>query len=77
MEEKSLGGSKHPLLIVDEASGCLKGFCLHSKSESEECIKKYIKMIQTQFNKKVKFVRHDGAREFATNLLRVTGTIRT
>uniref|UniRef100_A0AAV1TQC8 Integrase catalytic domain-containing protein n=1 Tax=Peronospora matthiolae TaxID=2874970 RepID=A0AAV1TQC8_9STRA len=26
-------------------------------------------MIQTQFNKKVKFVRHDGAREFATNSL--------
>uniref|UniRef100_A0AAV1TVC7 CCHC-type domain-containing protein n=1 Tax=Peronospora matthiolae TaxID=2874970 RepID=A0AAV1TVC7_9STRA len=77
MEEKSLGGSKYLLLIVDEASGCMKGFCLHSKSESEECIKKYITMIQTQFNKKVKFVRHDGAREFATNLLRVTGTIRT
>uniref|UniRef100_A0AAV1UIL2 Integrase catalytic domain-containing protein n=1 Tax=Peronospora matthiolae TaxID=2874970 RepID=A0AAV1UIL2_9STRA len=26
-------------------------------------------MIQTQFNKKVKFVRHDGAREFATSSL--------
>uniref|UniRef100_A0AAV1V884 GAG-pre-integrase domain-containing protein n=1 Tax=Peronospora matthiolae TaxID=2874970 RepID=A0AAV1V884_9STRA len=38
MEEKSLGGSKYLLLIVDEASGCMKGFCLHSKSESEECI---------------------------------------
>uniref|UniRef100_A0AAV1VJV4 Polyprotein n=1 Tax=Peronospora matthiolae TaxID=2874970 RepID=A0AAV1VJV4_9STRA len=69
MEEKYLGGSKYLLLIVDEASGCMKGFCLHSKSESEECIKKYITMIQTQFNKKVKFVRHDGAREFATNSL--------
>uniref|UniRef100_A0AAV1VJI6 Integrase catalytic domain-containing protein n=1 Tax=Peronospora matthiolae TaxID=2874970 RepID=A0AAV1VJI6_9STRA len=69
MEEKSLGGSKYLLLIVDEASGCMKGFCLHYKSENEECIKKYITMIQTQFNKKVKFVRHDGAREFATNSL--------
>uniref|UniRef100_A0AAV1TGV6 Integrase catalytic domain-containing protein n=1 Tax=Peronospora matthiolae TaxID=2874970 RepID=A0AAV1TGV6_9STRA len=69
MEKKSLGGSKYLLLILDEASGCMKGFCLHSKSESEECIKKYITMIQTQFNKKVKFVRHDGAREFATNSL--------
>ena len=54
MEEKYLGGSKYLLLIVDEASGCMKGFCLHAKSESEECIKKYIKMVQTQFNKKVK-----------------------
>ena len=69
MEEKSLGGSKYLLLIVDEASGCMKGFCLNSKSESEDCVKKYITMIQAQFGKKVKFVRHDGAREFATNSL--------
>ncbi|KAG2760749.1 hypothetical protein Pcac1_g27384 [Phytophthora cactorum] len=26
--------------------------------------------VQTQFGKKVKFVRHDGAREFATNSLK-------
>ena len=57
------------LLIVDEASGCMKGFCLHAKAESEDCIKKYIKIVQAQFGKKVKFVRHDGAREFATNSL--------
>uniref|UniRef100_A0AAV1U7M8 Integrase catalytic domain-containing protein n=1 Tax=Peronospora matthiolae TaxID=2874970 RepID=A0AAV1U7M8_9STRA len=28
-------------------------------------------MVQTQFCKKVKFVRHDGAREFATNSLQL------
>uniref|UniRef100_A0AAV1TSR5 Integrase catalytic domain-containing protein n=1 Tax=Peronospora matthiolae TaxID=2874970 RepID=A0AAV1TSR5_9STRA len=28
-------------------------------------------MVQTQFSKKVKFVRHDGAREFATNSLQL------
>uniref|UniRef100_H3HAA1 CCHC-type domain-containing protein n=1 Tax=Phytophthora ramorum TaxID=164328 RepID=H3HAA1_PHYRM len=39
MEEESLGGSKYLLLIVDEASGCMKGFCLRAKSESEDCIK--------------------------------------
>ncbi|KAG2870557.1 hypothetical protein PC117_g28473 [Phytophthora cactorum] len=39
MEENSLGGSKYLLLIVDEASGCMKGFCLPAKSESEDCIK--------------------------------------
>ncbi|KAG3043003.1 hypothetical protein PC122_g25221 [Phytophthora cactorum] len=39
MEENSLGGSKYLLLIVDEASGCMKGFCLRAKSESEDCIK--------------------------------------
>ncbi|KAG4036743.1 hypothetical protein PC123_g27690 [Phytophthora cactorum] len=71
MEENSLGGSKYLLLIVNEASGCMKGFCLRAKSESEDCIKTYIMKVQTQFGKKVKFVRHDGAREFATNSLKV------
>ncbi|KAG2959322.1 hypothetical protein PC119_g26745 [Phytophthora cactorum] len=70
MEENSLGDSKYLLLIMDEASGCMKGFCLRAKSESEDCIKTYIMKVQTQFGKKVKFVRHDGAREFATNSLK-------
>ena len=47
----------------------MKGFCLSAKSESEGFIKSYIVKIQTQFDKKVKFVCHDGAREFATNSL--------
>ena len=67
--KKIFGGSKNLLLIVDEASGCMKGLCLHAKSKCEECTKKYITMVQTQFNKKVKLVRHDGSREFATNSL--------
>uniref|UniRef100_H3H8R5 Integrase catalytic domain-containing protein n=1 Tax=Phytophthora ramorum TaxID=164328 RepID=H3H8R5_PHYRM len=54
MEEESLGGSKYLLLIVDEASGCMKGFCLRAKSESEDCIKTYVTKVQTQFGKKVK-----------------------
>uniref|UniRef100_A0AAV1TJ16 Integrase catalytic domain-containing protein n=1 Tax=Peronospora matthiolae TaxID=2874970 RepID=A0AAV1TJ16_9STRA len=69
MEMKSLGGSKFLLLIVDEASGCMKGFCLRVKSESENYITRYIKMVKAQLGKKVKLVRHDGAREFATNSL--------
>ena len=71
MEVNSLGGSKYLLLIVDEASGCMKGFCMRVKSESEDYIKRYILQVQTQFGKKVKFVRHDGAREFETNSIQV------
>ena len=56
MEVDSLGGSKYLMLIVDEASECMKGFCLYSKSESEDRVKNYIPMIQTHFIKKVKFV---------------------
>ncbi|CAI5708930.1 unnamed protein product [Hyaloperonospora brassicae] len=61
MEEVSIGGRRYLLLIVDEASGCMKGFCLRAKSEIEDCVKSYILKIETQFGKKVKFVRHDGA----------------
>uniref|UniRef100_A0AAV1V6D1 Integrase catalytic domain-containing protein n=1 Tax=Peronospora matthiolae TaxID=2874970 RepID=A0AAV1V6D1_9STRA len=48
----------------------MKGFSLRAKSDSKECIKKYIMALQTQFNYKVKFVRHDGALEFAANSLK-------
>uniref|UniRef100_A0AAV1VB90 Integrase catalytic domain-containing protein n=1 Tax=Peronospora matthiolae TaxID=2874970 RepID=A0AAV1VB90_9STRA len=48
----------------------MKVFCLRSKSESEDCTKNYILKIQTQFGKKIKFVRHDGAHEFATNSIK-------
>uniref|UniRef100_A0AAV1VII0 Integrase catalytic domain-containing protein n=1 Tax=Peronospora matthiolae TaxID=2874970 RepID=A0AAV1VII0_9STRA len=70
MENESLGGSRYLALIVDEASGCMKGF-LRVKSESEDYIRKYITMVKTQLSKKVKFVLHDGSREFATNSLRL------
>ena len=40
--DNSPSGSKYLLLIVDEASGCIKGFYLVDKSESETCIKKYV-----------------------------------
>uniref|UniRef100_A0AAV1UZQ9 Uncharacterized protein n=1 Tax=Peronospora matthiolae TaxID=2874970 RepID=A0AAV1UZQ9_9STRA len=58
MEVDSLGGSKYLLLTVDEGSGCMKSFSLRANSDSEECIKKYIMAVQTQFDYKVKFVRH-------------------
>ena len=56
MEVDSLGGSKYLLLIVDEGSGCVKGFSLRAKSDSETCIKKYIVAIQIQFDCTVEFV---------------------
>nr|CCA22667.1 hypothetical protein ALNC14_088100 [Albugo laibachii Nc14] len=70
MEENSIGGSRYLLLVVDEARGCMKEFCLRSKSESEGCLKNYIVKLQTQFGKKIKLVYHDGARKFATNTLK-------
>ncbi|KAF1314476.1 Copia protein, partial [Globisporangium splendens] len=70
MEVESIGGSKYLLLIVDEASGSMKGFCLPNKSDSEDMLKKFIVQVGNQFNKSVKFVRHDGAKEFTTNSIK-------
>ena len=56
MKVDSLGWSKYLLLIVDEGSGCMKGFSLGAKSDSATCIKKYILAVQTQFDCTVKFV---------------------
>ena len=48
----------------------MKGFNLRVKPDSKKRIKKYIMAVQTQFNKRVKLIRHDGAREFATSSLK-------
>uniref|UniRef100_A0AAV1TG24 Integrase catalytic domain-containing protein n=1 Tax=Peronospora matthiolae TaxID=2874970 RepID=A0AAV1TG24_9STRA len=69
-EQVSIGGSRYLLLVVDEASGCLKSFCLPSKSESEDCITNHIIKIQTQVGKKIELVQHDGAHEYATNSIK-------
>ncbi|OWZ10008.1 Copia protein [Phytophthora megakarya] len=70
MEEESLGGSRYLLLITDKASDCMSGFCLRTKSESEGCLRKFITKVKKQFDTKVKFVRHDGAKEFVTKSLK-------
>ena len=70
IEVESIDGSKYLLLIVDEASGLMKGFCLPHKSDSEAALKKFIVQVGNQYSKRVKFVRHDGAKEFATNSIK-------
>ncbi|KAE8886920.1 hypothetical protein PF003_g28909 [Phytophthora fragariae] len=69
MEKQSLSGSRYLLLITDEATGCMSGFCLRARSESEGCLRRFITKVEKQFDARVKFVRHDGAKEFATNSL--------
>ena len=70
MEVDSIGGSKYLLLIVDEGSGLMHGFCMSHKSDSESNIKKFIVQVGNQFDARVKFVRHDSAKEFATNSIK-------
>lgn len=70
MEAESINSSKYLLLTVDEASGSMKGFCLANKPDSEAVLKKFIIQVANQFNKRMKFVQHDGAKEFATNSIK-------
>ena len=55
---------------MDDSSGLLKGYCLRAKSESGHVVMNYIKQAANQFDKYVKSVRNDGAKAFATNLLK-------
>lgn len=70
MKQESLEGSMSLPLIVVEASRCMKGYCLQAKSKIKGHIRTYVLKIQTLFAKKVKFVRHDVAREFATSSIK-------
>lgn len=58
------------LSVVDEASCCMKSFCLRTRSDTKYTITNYIVKTHAQFVKKVKFGRHDGARRFVTNSLK-------
>ncbi|KAG2785522.1 hypothetical protein Pcac1_g5152 [Phytophthora cactorum] len=68
MEENSLWRQQVPAADRGRSQRMHEGSVCCAKSESEDCIKTYIMKVQTQFGKKVKFVRHDGAREFAYQL---------
>ena len=70
MEVDSIGGSKYLHLIVDDGSGSMQGFCLTHKSDSKAMLKKLIVQVGNQFGARVKFVRHDDAKEFATNSIK-------
>jgi len=69
-EMPSLGGNRHLLILVDDVSTIAKGYCLHNKSESGKRVMEYVNEVENHFNAKVLCVRHDGAKEFATNILK-------
>ena len=66
--------TEHSLLVDQPHLGNALAAGFHPGSivsKTTNLIKNYIIKIQTQFGKTVKFVRHDGAREFATNSLKM------
>jgi hypothetical protein len=55
----SFGGNKYGLVIIDDYSYFTWVLFLHDKSETQEVLKKFLKMAQNEFDAKVKKIRTD------------------
>jgi transposase InsO family protein len=60
----SIGGNKYGLVIVNDYSSFTWVFFLQDKSETQEVLKKFLKMAQNEFDAKVKDIRSDNGTEF-------------
>jgi hypothetical protein len=55
----SFCGNKYGLVIIDDYSYFTWVLFLHDKSETQEVLKKFLKMAQNEFDAKVKKIRTD------------------
>ena len=62
-------GFKYFLTLVDDFSRAVWVYLLKSKTEVGDYITNFIKLIFTQFNKKIKIIRTDNGTEFVNNQL--------
>jgi transposase InsO family protein len=60
----SIGGNKYGLVIVDDFSHFTWVFFLQDKSEAKGIVKKFIRLVQNEFELKVKNIRSDNGSEF-------------
>jgi transposase InsO family protein len=60
----SIGGNKYGLVIIDDYSYFTCMFFLQDKSETQEVLKKFLRMTQNEFDDKVKKIRSDNDTEF-------------
>jgi transposase InsO family protein len=60
----SIGGNKYGLIIVDDYSRFIWVFFSHSKSETQEVLKKFLRRAQNEFDTKVKKIRSDNGTKF-------------
>jgi hypothetical protein len=60
----SIGENKYCLIIVDNYSHFTWMFFLQDKSETQEVLKKFLRMAQNKFDAKVKKIRSDNGTEF-------------
>jgi transposase InsO family protein len=60
----SICGKKYGLVIIDDYSHFTWVFFLQDKSETQDVLKKFLKMAQNEFDAKVKKIRSDNGAEF-------------
>jgi IS30 family transposase len=60
----SIDDNKYGLIIVDNYSHFTWVFFLQDKSETQEVLKKFLRMTQNEFDAKVKKIRSDNGTEF-------------
>jgi transposase InsO family protein len=60
----SIGGSKYGLVIVDDFPRFTWVFFLQDKSETQGTLKRFLRIVQNEFELKVKKIRSDNRSEF-------------
>jgi transposase InsO family protein len=60
----SIGGNKYGIVIVDDYSRFTWVLFLQDKSETQEVLKKFLRMAQNEFDAKIKKIRSDNGTEF-------------
>jgi transposase InsO family protein len=60
----SIGGNKYGLVIVDDYSRFTWVLFLQDKSQTQEVLKKFLRMTQNKFDAKVKKIRSDNGTKF-------------
>lgn len=58
------GGEKYFLTFIDDYSKCTRIFCIKNKSETLNCFKEFINLVENKFNKRIKKLRCDNGREY-------------
>jgi transposase InsO family protein len=60
----SIGGSKYYLVIVDDYSRFTWVFFLQEKSQTQETLKRFLRLAQNKFGLRIKKIRNDNGTEF-------------
>ena len=58
------GGEKYFLTFVDDYSKCTRIFCIKNKSETANCLKEFVNLVENEFNKKVKKLQCDNGKKY-------------